>query len=44
MKTVLSKNNLKGMEDLATAIIVCDVDLIIKYINPSAEVLFELSR
>lgn len=43
MKTVLSKNNLKGMEDLATAVFVCDVDLIIKYINPSAEVLFELS-
>ena len=43
MKPGLSKNDLKGMEDLATAVFVCDVDLIIKYINPSAEVLFELS-
>ena len=37
-------NNLNGMEDLATAIFVCDEDLIIKYINPSAEILFELSH
>ena len=38
------KNNLKGMEDLATAILVCDKNLIIKHINPSAEILFELSH
>ncbi len=43
MKSVSIKNDLKGMEDLATAVFVCDKDLIIKYINPSAEILFELS-
>ena len=37
------KNELKGMEDLATAVFACDKNLIIKYINPSAEILFELS-
>jgi two-component system, NtrC family, nitrogen regulation sensor histidine kinase GlnL len=41
---MIIKNNLKGMEDLATAIIVCDKDLTIKHINPSAEILFELSH
>jgi len=39
-----TKSYLKGMEYLATAIFVCDKDLIIHYINPSAEVLFELSH
>ncbi len=41
--TGLMKNNLKGMEYLAAAVLVCDKDLMIKYINPSAEILFELS-
>jgi nitrogen-specific signal transduction histidine kinase len=38
-------NNIKyeGMESLVTAVIVCDKDLIIKYINPSTETLFEVS-
>jgi two-component system nitrogen regulation sensor histidine kinase GlnL len=44
MMPALIKENLKGMEDLATAIVVCDKELIIKYINPSAEILFELSH
>ena len=44
MTPALIKENLKGMEDLATAIVVCDKELIIKYINPSAEILFELSH
>ena len=39
-----TKSYLKGMEYLATAIFVCDKDLIIQYINPSAEILFELSH
>ena len=43
MKPNLLKNELKGMEDLATAVFACDKDLVIKYINPSAEILFELS-
>jgi len=38
------KKNLNGMEDLATAIFVCNQDFLIKYINPSAEILFELSH
>jgi nitrogen-specific signal transduction histidine kinase len=33
----------EGMESLITAIIVCDKDLIINYINPSTETLFEVS-
>ena len=33
MTPALIKENLKGMEDLATAIVVCDKELIIKYIN-----------
>ena len=44
MTEIITKNNLNGMEDLATAIFVCDEELIIKYINPSAEILFELSH
>ena len=38
-------NNIKyeGMESLVTAVIVCDKDLIINYINPSTETLFEVS-
>ena len=42
--TTSIKDNLKGMEDLATAIVVCDSELKIKYINPSSEILFELSH
>ena len=34
---------MKGMESLVTAVIVCDKDLIINYINPSTETLFEVS-
>ena len=44
MSLVKIKDNLKGMEDQATAIIVCDKNLKIQYINPSAEILFELSH
>ena len=44
MALVKIKDNLKGMEDQATAIIVCDKNLKIQYINPSAEILFELSH
>ena len=44
MKPNLLENDLKGMEDLATAVFACDKNLIIKYINPSAEILFELSH
>ena len=44
MTPVEIKDALKGMEDLATAIVVCDKNLKIKYINPSAEILFELSH
>jgi len=38
-------NNIKykGMESLVTAVIICDKDLIINYINPSTETLFEVS-
>ena len=38
-------NNIKyeGMESLVTAVIVCNKDLIINYINPSTETLFEVS-
>ena len=43
MKPNLLKNEFKGMEDLATAVLACDKNLVIKYINPSAEILFELS-
>ena len=43
MKPNLMKNELRGMEDLATAVFACDKNLVIKYINPSAEILFELS-
>jgi len=44
MKINLLEKEVKGMEDLATAIFACDKNLIIKYINPSAEILFELSN
>jgi len=43
MKQNLLKNELNGMEDLATGVFACDKNLAIKYINPSAEILFELS-
>ena len=43
MKPDLMKNELKAMDNLATAVFACDKDLVIKYINPSAEILFELS-
>jgi two-component system nitrogen regulation sensor histidine kinase GlnL len=44
MMPVIMKNNLKGMEHLATAVLVCDKNLNIKHMNPSAEILFELSH
>jgi len=43
MKHTIIKEDFKGMESLASAIIVCTKDLIIEYINPSAEILFEVS-
>jgi two-component system nitrogen regulation sensor histidine kinase GlnL len=44
MKPILLGHELKGLEDLATAVFACDKNLIIKYINPSAEILFQLSN
>ncbi|MDC0126824.1 nitrogen regulation protein NR(II) [Methylophilaceae bacterium] len=44
MKPNLLKTEFKGMEDLATSVFACDKNLVIKYINPSAEILFELSH
>ena len=43
MSNKVDKIKYDGMESLVTAIIVCDKDLIINYINPSTETLFEVS-
>ena len=43
MSNKVKKIKYEGMESLVTAVIVCDKDLIINYINPSTETLFEVS-
>ena len=43
MSDKVNKIKYEGMESLVTAVIVCDKDLIINYINPSTETLFEVS-
>ena len=43
MNNEVDKIKYEGMESLVTAVIVCDKDLIINYINPSTETLFEIS-
>ena len=43
MNGELKEKKYEGMESLVTAVIVCDKDLIINYINPSTETLFEVS-
>ena len=43
MSNKVDKTKYEGMESLVTAVIVCDKDLIINYINPSTETLFEVS-
>ena len=43
MSNKVKKIKHEGMESLVTAVIVCDKDLIINYINPSTETLFEVS-
>ena len=43
MNGELKEKKYEGMESLTTAIIVCDRDLIIHYINPSTESIFEVS-
>ena len=43
MSNKVDKIKYEGMESLVTAVIVCDKDLIINYINPSTETLFEVS-
>ena len=43
MSNKVDKIKYDGMESLVTAIIICDKDLIINYINPSTETLFEVS-
>ena len=43
MNNKVDKIKYEGMESLVTAVIVCDKDLIITYINPSTETLFEVS-
>ena len=43
MSNKVDKIKYDGMESLVTAIIVCDKDLIINYVNPSTETLFEVS-
>ena len=43
MSNGAKKIEFDGMESLVTAVIVCDKDLVVKYINPSTESLFEVS-
>jgi len=43
MSDKVNKIKYEGMESLVTAVIVCDKNLIIDYINPSTETLFEVS-
>ena len=43
MNGELKEKKYEGMESLTTAIIICDRDLIIHYINPSTESIFEVS-
>ena len=43
MSNKVDRIKYEGMESLVTAVIVCDKDLIINYINPSTETLFEVS-
>ena len=43
MNNKVDKIKYEGMESLVTAVIVCDKNLIINYINPSTESLFEVS-
>ena len=43
MSNKVDKTKFEGMEWLVTAVIVCDKNLIINYINPSTETLFEVS-
>jgi len=43
MSDKANKIKYEGMESLVTAVIVCDKNLIINYINPSTETLFEVS-
>ena len=38
-----NKIKYEGMESLVTAVIVCNKNLIINYINPSTETIFEVS-
>ena len=44
MSPPVVKSNYKGIELLTTAVVLCDKNYIIRYINPSAEVLFEISQ
>ena len=43
MSNKVNKIKYEGMESLVTAVIVCDKNLIVNYINPSTETLFEVS-
>ena len=43
MSNKVNKKKYEGMESLVTAVIVCDKNLIVNYINPSTETLFEVS-
>ena len=43
MNGELKEKKYEGMESLVTAVIVCDKSLLIHYINPSTEALFEVS-
>jgi len=44
MSPPVVKSNYKGIELLTTAVVLCDKNYIILFINPSAEVLFEISQ
>ena len=41
MSNKVNKKKYEGMDSLVTAVIVCDKNLIVNYINPSTETLFE---
>ena len=43
MSNKVNKEKYEGMDSLVTAVIVCDKNLIVHYINPSTETLFEVS-
>jgi len=43
MSNKVNKKKYEGMDSLVTAVIVCDKSLIVNYINPSTETLFEVS-